>query len=92
MINTYTRKALLFILNFVYHYTHSVFISLSHRLTLLNPCVYNIWVAKYTLRGFPSFLRATHGGGRRNKIMQINGEKEERLGRALDPLRNSIEK
>ena len=46
----------------------------------------------YTLRGFPSFLRATHGGGRRNKIMQINGEKEERLGRALDPLRNSIEK
>lgn len=34
MINTYTRKALLLILNFVYHYTHSVFISLSRRLTL----------------------------------------------------------
>jgi len=84
MINTYTRKALLFILNFNYHYTHCVFISLSHRLTLLNPCVYNIWVAKYTPSGFPSFLRATHGGGRRNKIMQINGEREERLGRALN--------
>lgn len=76
MFNTHSWKALLFIVfHFVYLYTHCVFISLVVgfllRLQHLSSNIYTEW--------FPFLPQSdadAHGGERRNKIMQINGEKD----------------